>query len=452
VRVPFGLLGLPAGLLVLLGIGWHDGDYGTGALVLVVAGFALACVAVAGLRRRIAEGPATAIVAVTLLGWSAGTVFAGLAGRTHPFAHGFAYGASRASHVAAGLGLALAVGTVLAVVRRHPDRAPAAALRWLWLLTATGLLADVLWVLASPDPHIDVFTLLQDSSTGLVHGADLYRQHWPGSPGLTDVYPYLPATTLLLAPFRWATGDVRAGLCVALLVAVFVASRLLRRAGSPLGALALLVPALLVVAPRAAWALGQSWTEPLVAALLLLATLGGVRDRGWLAVLGFGLALAVKQHVVLLLPVALAWRGLGPRRCLAAIGVAALVVLPWFVAGPADLWHDAVTFNLDYAVLPLALDLPSWGTRHGLHLGFGLTAAFVLLAEVLAVRLARAEPNPAGFLLGSGLVLIALDVTNKQSFYNHYWLAAQLLVLGAATAISPVRAVPGRGPRRAGRP
>ena len=70
-------------------------------------------------------------------------------------------------------------------------------------------------VVATPEPRIDVFYLLQGSADGMLHGEDMYQQSWAPIPelyrsgGLFAVYPYLPGTSVLVLPARILFGDVR---------------------------------------------------------------------------------------------------------------------------------------------------------------------------------------------------------------------------------------------------
>src|SRR3954447_4542943 len=100
----------------------------------------------------------------------------------------------------------------------------------------------------------------------------MYRQHWQHSHGLQAIYPYLPWTTVLLAPFRWLTTDVRAGLLLATLVTSWQLRRFARAAPA---ALALLV----LVRPPGASLMDQAWPEPLVLVLLTASLLAISRGR-----------------------------------------------------------------------------------------------------------------------------------------------------------------------------
>src|SRR5947199_411805 len=77
---------------------------------------------------------------------------------------------------------------------------------------------------------------------------------------------YRPWTTVLLAPFRWLTTDVRAGLLLATLITSWQVRRLAPAAPA---ALALLV----LIHPHWIFLIDQSWTEPLVLVLLTAALL-----------------------------------------------------------------------------------------------------------------------------------------------------------------------------------
>ena len=262
----------------------------------------------------------------------------------------------------------------------------------------------------------------------------MYQQKWAASPqvyhshGLFAVYPYLPWTSVLLAPFRLVLGDVRYGEIAALALAAITLRSVAGdrvRGSAVLG----LLPLLVALHPKVTYADQQAWTEPLLVALLALMVWAVVRGRPWLAVFCLALALASKQHIILLLPVAAVWPAFGLRRTLYSAGIALVAISPWIIAGPKDFWHDAVSVNLGYKVLPYALDLPALADRHGHTIGFGLTALGLLIAYVLALRLVRREQSASAFAAGCALVVLALDITNKQSFFNHYTLATGLMAM-----------------------
>lgn len=290
------------------------------------------------------------------------------------------------------------------------------------LAAATGIVTVVL----ISNPGIDVWDLLQQSSTGLLHGDDMYRQHWVHSTGLQNVYPYLPGSTLLLAPFRWIFGDVRFGLLAASLFGAWLVGRFGSDRTSP--ALA----ALLVVMPDWVYLINRSWTEPLLVAALAVAIISLRSGRTALAIVALAVALASKQHIVLLLPLFALWPSFGLRRTCTSIGLALLVVLPWIIAGPHDIWHDAVQANTSLAAETRALNLQGLLLRHGDTVGSWFLVLFLVAAYALVAW--RVPRTPSGLALGCALVMWTFDLANTQTFFNHYVLPLGLVVIALATA------------------
>jgi len=402
------VLTLAAWTLIGLGISAHDGEWSPWGLAALVLAFAMLLAVAASARtvwvpnRQMLSVP----VAVCLV-----------AAVAHP--------AYRLMHVR-GAGIVavdvLAAGTVAVALATLLLRSQS---RGWWLGAAAAAATGIVTIVVVPNPHIDVWYLLQQSSDGLRRGQDMYRQHWQHSHGLQAIYPYLPWTTVLLAPFRWLASDVRAGLLLATLVTSWQVRRLAPAAPA---ALALL----LVVHPHWVFLIDQSWTEPLVLVLLTASLLAISRGRPGLAVIALAGALACKQHVALLLPLFAVWPSFGLRRAVQSAGLAFVAVMPWLVWSPHQFWHDAVKANLDLGVIPRALCIPSLLLRHNIEVGFWFT--LLVLGAAYAVVLLRVQRSTSGLALGSALVLLALDLANKQSFFNHYTLPLGLLVVALAAA------------------
>jgi hypothetical protein len=430
----------PAALLlagwvaVALGIGTHDGRYALPSLALVVIGTVLVAAGVlragsrSGLLAQLPVAPAWA----GRLTLAAAALTVGLTPLIwHPryFAHGAGWTASQVLAAAGGL---LAAATVLPsfgflnVLRGK---------RWpFWTALALMSAAGVTMIAAAPRPHIDVFFLLQGSTKGLVQGKDMYQQQWAASRatypshGLFDVYPYLPWTSVLLLPFRLVFGDIRYGLVTALAVAAGLCRRLAGGGGTPAARyVPALLPLLIALHPKVTFAYQMSWTEPLLVALLAGVVLATERGRTGIAVACLMLALASKQHILLLLPLTALWPRFGLRRSLIALGGAVVLVLPWVLAGPHDFWHDAVDANKSLGYRADALCIATWVHKEfGHDPGFALTGLGLLIAYAIAWRM---RGDAFGFCAGAGLLVLALDVTNTQSFFNHYTLGMALVAM-----------------------
>lgn len=422
---PWALL-LVAWTFLSLSITVQNGAYRPKALVVVLAGLVLVVVAARQLRRGDVQGPGTteALAAAAAASFAAALLYdVGLYGS------GTVFVTSRALSVVAG-GLAVAAVVLPGAARRGAALAAAVA--------ATG--AFVSMIMASPRPAIDVWFILTEASARLVQGKNLFTGCWPGNTDrLTDcVYPYGPLTTIVQTPFRLAFGDVRYTYVACLLATAVILWRL---GGPRLGPG---LAALVLVSPKATFLLEQAWTEPLLLLGLSVMVVATLTDRPVWAVVGFAFALACKQHVVLLIPLAAAWRAFGVRRTATSVGLAALVTVPWFLADPDAFLADAFSFHLDLAPRLDSLSLFSAALNAGIRPSFALVALLSLVTVAAAAALL--SRSATGFVLGCALVQYVFDVVNKQSFFNHWWLVSGLLLLAVATAQREGAAAPDRAP------
>jgi hypothetical protein len=304
---------------------------------------------------------------------------------------------------------------------------------------AIAALGTVAWTAAairlSPSPRIDVWVTLQQASDGLAQGHDFYAMTWRGSPGIQDAFTYLPWTAVLLAPGRWLAGDVRWALLVATLVALACTAALGRWSPLALGS-----AALLALAPGSVTQAEQAWTEPLLLACLAGWALLVQRGRAWWAVVPLALGCASKQHLALLLPVLLCWPGFGARRAVATGALTGVLIAPWFLASPADFWHDTVSLLVSFHPIRFANTLfIAARTELGWTPPFWLTGLAVLGTLALACWSVHRRRPDLGPLLGwLALVLLVANLVNKQAFYNQYWLVGGLVALAVAVS-GPLR-------------
>lgn len=298
-------------------------------------------------------------------------------------------------------------------------------------------------VISSPRPRIDVWVVLQQASDALGRGENFYAMTWTGSPGIKDAFPYLPMTTVLLAPGRWLFDDIRWALAFWTLVAVAGVWVLARgaaarhtgpRPGPAWVWTAAAVTALLVFAPGTLTQLDQAWTEPLLLAGIVWWAVLVQRDRAWWAVIPLALVCASKQHLALLLPVLLLWGPFGWRRSVATGALTGALIAPWFLASPPDFVHDTISLLVGFHPIKFA------NTLYLLALNtFGVTLPFAVTGVAVLGTLAavcwtvwRRQPALADVLRWLALVLLVANLVNKQAFYNQFWLVGALVVVSFA--------------------
>ncbi|HEY2764292.1 MAG TPA: hypothetical protein VGJ13_09815 [Pseudonocardiaceae bacterium] len=277
-------------------------------------------------------------------------------------------------------------------------------------------------------PVIDVWALLQGAGKGLAAGHNPYELTFPASPpGQThDCFTYLPATALLTAPGVWL-GDARWAELVLLIAAVAVLTwQQQGRGGARLG-----LAVLLLVLPGTVYLVQQSWTETLLLPALVATALLADRGRfGWAAV-AFGVALATKQHVLLLMPL-LPFCRFRLRDLATAGATAAALTLPWLLANPNRFYTCTTDFFL-------SADAPRTSLSLWLHVPEPLRLPLLAVALPIGYLLAwRYCPRSGtGFLVGAGVVFTTFGLVNKQTFLNQWWLVAALVTAGLATAGRP---------------
>jgi hypothetical protein len=327
------------------------------------------------------------------------------------------------------------VAAVLLATAPHATRVGPAVAMGLVALTHAALTA--LAIRHSPAPRIDVWVVLQQAADALARGENLYGRPWVDSPGVDDAFTYLPWTAVLLAPGRLLAGDVRWAMLGWSLLGIIGIWRLAGSARWVAAAAAMLV----YLAPGTLTQVDQAWTEPLLLTLLIWWAVLLQQGHLWWAVLPLALACASKQHLVLVLPVLFAWRGFGPARCVATGGLAAALMLPWFVTNPGAFVHDTVTLLVDFHPIRFANTLYLLALNvFGVTLPLWLTGLVVATALGSAMWLVGSRPQVglAWVLRICAAVLLTASMVNKQAFYNQFWLVAGLVAVSFAVEASGV--------------
>jgi hypothetical protein len=183
---------------------------------------------------------------------------------------------------------------------------------------------------------------------------------------------------------------------------------------------------LVVMLPGTVYLVQQSWTETLLLPALVGTAVLADRGRAAWAAVAFGVALAVKQHVVLLAPLVLLCR-FRPRDMAASAVTAAVLTLPFLLTGPTRFVDCTVKVLLAAPPRPDSLSL--W-------LLFPEPVRLLLLAMALLAGYLLAwrycPRTGAGFLVGCAVVLTTFGLVNKQTFLNQWWLVSALVVAGLA--------------------
>jgi hypothetical protein len=315
--------------------------------------------------------------------------------------------------------VAAAVALVL-VVFRYPQQA----------LVSTLLLiggASIAMIVASPAPQIDVWSMYQAVAKGLLHGHNVYTQHWsPNLPGQATIYAYFPGPALALTPFYALFGDVRFGVLFAFLVSAILIRRTARAPQAAIFA------ALLLLYPFFTFSIEESWSEPLSLLVLLLMAWAVRRQKtGW-AIVALAVLLTFQQFDLIFVPLTAAWKGFGVRRTALSVTLAAVFIAPWALAAPHRFIQGAFTYEFHYPFAYASLTI-----FHHLSDISGVLAYLALVVGIMvALTIAMKRVHEGGsFLMGCSLVLMTLNLVDKVSNFNEWELAAGLILAAGAEAL-----------------
>jgi hypothetical protein len=301
------------------------------------------------------------------------------------------------------------------------------------------------WVIAhSPEPFIDVWHFQQEATDALVEGTNPYLPIYDdiydgGSPyygpgivedgRLTVGLPYPPLSLLLAAPGKLLAGDHRFAQLLALELAALLI--VLTRPSRTTLAAALCI----LFMPRTLLVVERGFTEPFGVLLLALVGFASVRAPRLLAV-AVGLLIAVKQYLLLGLPLAvLLLRRSSSRRTRLAVGalvVAALVTLPLALQDVNAFLNSTVRFLASQPFRPDSMTFlvlaPERLAASATLIGFAVLA---LGSVVVAIRAPR---SAAGFMAASAFLLLLFFAFGKQGAINYYFLIGSALFIGLAMA------------------
>ena len=435
-----------AGALAL-GYAIYVGRGGPGPIPFVFLAIAIGAVAVAALRRsppRIGTGRGLP----KLLGFGLAVDVALLAvwPLTNPLAQD-----GPADYVPFWAGLtfvaAVAVAPIFGVMRRG----------WLRLaiLAALHFILGVWVILVAPDPFIDVWVMQADGARALVEGVNPYlpiyeNLHGADSPyygpglvvdgELTIGFPYPPLSLLLVMPGELLAGDPR----FVHLLALEIAAIAMAFSGH-LGRVSTSAALVFLFTPWTFFLVAGAWTEPLVILGVAGVLLAAMRTPRLLGV-AVGLMIAIKQYVLLGLPLALIFLARSDRERWRigwqSVALAAALTLPFFVWDPGAFSWSTLGSLAGQVFRPDSLSflaaLPGdWGPRLS---GFG----FLLLVPLGALALWRAPRTAFGFAASLGLMLLVFFAFSRQGSANYSF--AVIGILCAAVAVARIDRVPSPTP------
>lgn len=317
-------------------------------------------------------------------------------------------------------------------------------------LSALVLAVGSWLILTTTTPLSDVWIFQQMGAEALLAGQNPYAittypdLYGPGSPFyapelvedgfLNFGFSYPPLSLLMAIPGFVLFGDHR----FAQLGAMVAATWLIATARP--GRLAVVPAILFLYTARTFLVLQQGWTDPFLVLLLAATVWLAVRRQAW-AVLGLGLTVAVKQHMLLALPLGALLLRRATGRTAWQIGwqataIAAAITLPFVLWDIGAFIKSTVWLHLVQPFRADSMSYVAWLGANG-QPGLPLWIGFALLVPAMVLALVRAARTPAGFAAAVGVVLLVFFLFSKQSFVHYHYLVIGCLCVAAAAIQAP---------------
>jgi hypothetical protein len=314
---------------------------------------------------------------------------------------------------------------------------------------ACWLLAQVVVVIGSPHPLIDVFTSNTDAADYLIRGLNPYAQKYVDIYNGKYDYPpgfvYWPGVLYPETLARWCLGDIRwalvaadLGICACLLS---IARTLQVR---PL--LRMLLPLLWLSFPLKPHLLEMAWVDPLLIFFGLLTVDAVLKRRLAWAGLALGVFCGVKQYSVFfgVLTFAAVWASQGARAAFklvarSAVSFAALLV-PFIAWDAHSFFYNTVQVLLTQGMRDDSLSIPAAVYHYRkIVMSGGVMAASYATALILSLVLVFRRRGSLRSLAGALVISYgAVFLMGKQSFGNYYYFFTSFAFLSLITQWSDV--------------
>lgn len=300
------------------------------------------------------------------------------------------------------------------------------------LLLSIGIALQVLMIISSPKPAIDVFYQLKDGSFDLLRGINPYTHVFPQIYNYPqDYFPYLPLTAIVVLPFKLLLFDPRFTLISANLLVVFIFRKILKKSGGTLAHE--LIPLIYLFHPQMTFMIEQAWIDPVIFAAFCLFTYSIIRNLNkYISILSLAITIGMKQHFVVIVVFLFFFRKVPKKIIYMSILLVLVITIPFYFWSPEHFvkdvitnhidrrfwWHNSLTFN-SFFFSEFKTDVNTL---------FFIIIWILLLYFILKKGL-RNFPN---LTLAICLWFFAFYLFNYQAYIHYYFFVSELILLSIA--------------------
>lgn len=301
------------------------------------------------------------------------------------------------------------------------------------LIFVIQILIRVFMIISSPSPRIDVYDYLKNGALALIHGQNPYSIHYhqfyPNVAHNIYGYGYLPSTLFVNIPFIFLFSDQRVGI---LFFEAATAYLLVKFVGGRTG---IYLSLIYLSSPMAGYVLEESYIESIILFGLFAASVSYIRKQFIVSSIIFGLTLAMKQYVVLIIP--FLWKLndslMKKLKFVFCIGLTSFIIMvPFILWNPNDFMN--ITLFAYNENLPRYEGLTIFSLLHqlvGIKYNFWIGWSIIIIFYVIIWR-HTIKNNLSNIFLSYFLALFVFFLFYKWAFVDHLYFVGQLIILSEA--------------------
>lgn len=297
----------------------------------------------------------------------------------------------------------------------------------IYFLIGLWLSLQILMVISSSSPKIDVYEFLKNGALNTIKGHNPYsliynKTYFDQKP---DCYAYLPFMIFYTIPFVFLLNDPRYAFIFAQMVTFYLLVFKFHWQNKKFGEIfSLLIASLILFQPLSLYITEQSYTEPLIVLEILLFYYflnNKSRINGFI----LGILLATKQYLIFILPFFPKLKQFVKKYFFQIVFTGGCLIIPFFIANPKDFVHDIILTQ--YLFPPRYEGLTLFSI---LFYKFGLSySVFYSLPIWVCAGIFLYKNKTLNYILKLTLFFLIFFYFNKWAFINYYYLIANMLLL-----------------------
>lgn len=299
-----------------------------------------------------------------------------------------------------------------------------------FILLSIPIISQILIIINTPYPKIDVFDILQNASSGVLQGRNPYTMTFNQiyANRTPDYFTYMPFSFLINIPARTLLGDVRFTSIVSLLITSLIIYKMGKKQNMKEDSYYNII-LLFMYHPLATLIVGEAWLDPILVALYsLFGYLFLTYKNKYWAYIMLALAFGIKQNMFLILPFLFKLKSFNFQKLILAYLPVISIILFFLALSPQDFFADVVKEPLLRNIRFDALTFYSF--IYNIYPSIQIPKLFFLLPFIfLPIVILKQKGELGSFYLTFAVWFLSSLIFFREAFLNQYYFVSSLLIL-----------------------